>query len=77
MHSWIRVYIWDAASFYNKQVSNCYYYNISGLGLPLLCQQVHVVSYNIIQWNPSKTDTIGTDDCVRYSKGVLSSGVSG
>ena len=28
-----------------------------------------------LQWNPSKTDTIGTNDCVRYSKGVLSSGL--
>ena len=48
--AWIRVYIWDAASFYNEQVSKCYYYNISGLGLPLLCQpvQYHVASYIIV-----------------------------
>ena len=30
-----------------------------------------------LQWNPSKTDTVGTNDFVRCSKGVLSSGVNG
>ena len=40
--------------------------------------EVRVHCYQLrkcIQWNPSKTDTIGTNDCVRYSKGVLSSGL--